>query len=558
MAGAAGAGHGAAAAELTVIIVSYNTKALTLRCLETLFAETQATAMRVVVFDNASADGSADAVAAAFPEVELIRSDENLGFARANNVVAAQATTEWLLLLNPDTEVHDGAVDTLLAFAKANPAAGITGGRTVFPDGSLNIASCWAKITPWSALCQATGLSAIFKRSELFNPEAFGGWQRDSEREVDIVVGCFLMIPRALWDALGGFDLKYFMYGEEADLCLRAARQGYRPRITPEAEIMHLVGASYGSRAEKTAKVAKARATLIRDHWPAWQVPFGLALMWLWAAGRRTATGLLAPLGGQFSTVAGKWRHVWAARADWLAGYTDPEAPAPQAGDPAATPAATPGGAKKKTLGRAARGLRLLASSLDLRAWAHGVKLINYYNYSHVAPRRKLTLGPGAAISPNAVFSSPERIRAGRGLRLGARTTLWAGPARGRIEIGNDVLFGPDVLVTAANYRIHDGHPVTAQAMDEADVVIGDDVWLAARVVVLPGVTIGAGAVVGAGSVVTRDIPAMAIAAGTPARVVGQRVTPERRSAEAREAPAAQAALAEAAAAAAQIAGARP
>ena len=312
------------AAELTVIVVSYNTRALTLKCLETLYAATHEARFRCVVFDNASSDGSADAVAEAFPRVELIRSSDNLGFARANNVVAAGAQTEWLLLLNPDTEVYDGAVDRLLAFARRHPRAGITGGRTVFPDGSLNIASCWNRITPWSAFCQAVGLSTLLKGSALFNPEAFGNWQRDSVRRVDIVVGCFLMIRRALWEDLGGFDLKYFMYGEEADLCLRAARMGYEPMITPEAEIMHLVGASYGNRAEKTVKVAKARSTLIRDHWPSWQEPLGLGLMWVWAAGRRGLTGALDALpGGRFGGAAAKWRHVWQQRGDWLEGYGD-------------------------------------------------------------------------------------------------------------------------------------------------------------------------------------------------------------------------------------------
>jgi acetyltransferase-like isoleucine patch superfamily enzyme len=160
------------------------------------------------------------------------------------------------------------------------------------------------------------------------------------------------------------------------------------------------------------------------------------------------------------------------------------------------------------------------------------VKIVNYYNYSHVQPLRQVTLGPGAAISPNAGFANGERISAGRGLRLGARSMLWAGPSRGRIVIGDDVLFGPDVLVTAANYRFNDGHPVTEQRMDEADVIIGNDVWIAAKVVVLPGVTIGDGAVIGAGAVVNRDIPAMSVAVGQPARVVGRRRTPGTSDAE--------------------------
>lgn len=307
--------------ELTVIIVSYNTRDLTLKALETLYATTQQTRFRTVVLDNASADGSVEAIAEAFPQVELIASDENHGFAKANNIVAAQAKTEWLLLLNPDTECHAGAVDNLLAFSKAHPQAGITGGRTVFPDGSLNIASCWQRITPWSAFCKATGLSSVFAQSTLFNPEAFGGWQRDSVREVDIVVGCFLMIRRALWDELGGFDLKYFMYGEEADLCLRARAKGYRPMITPEAQIMHLVGASSKTLARKCVWSAQARVTLMQDHWPTWQVPWGRAMMALWAGSRAASLGLVARLTGRKRDAAEKWAEVWARRRDWLAGF---------------------------------------------------------------------------------------------------------------------------------------------------------------------------------------------------------------------------------------------
>lgn len=181
--------------------------------------------------------------------------------------------------------------------------------------------------------------------------------------------------------------------------------------------------------------------------------------------------------------------------------------------------------AHKRRMTRPRRALRALLSTLDPRAWAHGLKILNYYNYSHVIPLRSVTLGPGAAISPNAAFSNPERIVAGRGLTLGARCHLWAGPARGRILIGDDVLFGPEVMVTAAGYRFNEGSPITAQAMDEADVTIGNDVWLGTRVIVLPGARIGDGAVIGAGAVVRGEIPAFAIAVGAPARVVGYRET---------------------------------
>ncbi|MCU0826588.1 MAG: glycosyltransferase family 2 protein [Tabrizicola sp.] len=308
--------------QLTVIIVSYNTRDLTLAALRTLFSTTLVTQFKVVVFDNASNDGSADAVAQDFPQVELVRSVENLGFARANNMVAACATTEFLLLLNPDTECHPGAVDNLVEFAQAQPQAGIWGGRTVFSDGSLNLASCWQRITLWSAFCMSVGLTAAFPRSSIFNTEAMGGWGRDTVRRVDIVSGCFFLVRREIWARLGGFDLRYFMYGEEADLCLRAHRMGFQPMVTPEAEIVHLEGASSSNLARKRQMVAKARMTLIRDHWPAWQVPFGVGLMWLWGAVRFAASRPFAWASSEEKRArAAYWADVWRHRRDWLAGY---------------------------------------------------------------------------------------------------------------------------------------------------------------------------------------------------------------------------------------------
>lgn len=179
--------------------------------------------------------------------------------------------------------------------------------------------------------------------------------------------------------------------------------------------------------------------------------------------------------------------------------------------------------AHKRRRGRGARFLRLLGGALDPRAWAHAVRIVNYYNYAHVQPRRRIAMGPGCAISPNAVFSNPENIRLGARVSLGARCHLWAGPGRGRITIGDDVLFGPEVMVTAASYRYDDGQPVTAQAMDEADVTIGRDAWLGTRAVVLPGATVGEGAIIGAGALVRGSIPPFAIAVGAPARVIGRR-----------------------------------
>lgn len=180
-------------------------------------------------------------------------------------------------------------------------------------------------------------------------------------------------------------------------------------------------------------------------------------------------------------------------------------------------------GPHKQRLGRIARLMRLLGATFDPRAWAHLIKLVNYYNYSHVAPRRRIRFGSSPSVSPDVVFSNPDRIDIGDRVRIGSRCHIWAGPGEGRIRIGNDVLFGPEVMLTAATYRYNDGSPVSDQAMREGDIEIGNDVWLATRALVLPGTRIGDGAIVAAGAVVKGDVPAMAIVAGAPAKVVGQR-----------------------------------
>jgi GT2 family glycosyltransferase len=301
---------------VSILIVSFNTRELTMECLRSLRYGGAVVDHEVIVVDNASCDGSAAAARTEFPGVRLIQLEQNVGFGRANNIAAAEAKGEFLLLLNPDTVVRAGAVEALVRGAREHPAAGIWGGRTFFADGSLNPASCWARPTPWSLLCIGTGLAKLFPRWRILNPEAYGGWKRDHTREVDIVSGCFLLITRDLWDRLGGFDSAFFMYGEDADLCLRAHRVGARPTIIPDAEIVHHGGASERVRADKMVRLLTAKARLIRRHWRLAK-GFGIAMLRLWAISRIMAHGVLrARRGG-----AGyrDWKLIWARRREWLA-----------------------------------------------------------------------------------------------------------------------------------------------------------------------------------------------------------------------------------------------
>lgn len=324
------------AIDVSIIVVSYNTCAMTLACLASIAAETREVRFEVLVVDNASTDGSAQAIASHPSRPVLIRSADNIGFAHANNLAARQARGRYILLLNPDTVVLDRAVDRLVAFAEARPQAQIWGGRTLFADRTLNPASCWGRMTPWNLFCRATGLTGLFAGSELFNGEAYGGWPRDTVREVDIVSGCFLLLPAALWRRLDGFDPAFFMYGEEADLCLRARRLGARPTVTPAATIIHYGGASERTRTAKMIRLLAAKSLLIRRHWRPVLAQLGIALLAAWPLSRALALSAVHRLTGQarHGEAATTWWQIWAARDQWRSGY---QAPEPSAAAPVST-----------------------------------------------------------------------------------------------------------------------------------------------------------------------------------------------------------------------------
>lgn len=308
--------------DLSILIVSYNTRDMTLACLASVYEQTRDVAFEVVVVDNASTDGSPDAIAEQFSQAKLIRPAKNLGFAGGNNLAAEHATGRFLLLLNPDTLVLDRAIDKLQAFAESRKDAAIFGGRTYFPDGSLNPKSCWRRPTPWSACCTSLGLSRMFPRSALFASESYGPWRRDTVREVDIVSGCFLLIRRDVWNDLGGFDTGFFMYGEEADLCWRALKAGHRCLICPDARIVHYGGASEKVRADKMVRLFCAKKRLFWKHWGATARRVGTASLSAWALTRMTAFAVLRRLNPRFSDAHATWASIWRRRGEWQADPT--------------------------------------------------------------------------------------------------------------------------------------------------------------------------------------------------------------------------------------------
>jgi GT2 family glycosyltransferase len=313
--------------DVSVLIISFNTRHHIMECIRSVMEQTRRHSHEIIVVDNMSRDGSVEAIRQGFPQVRLIESTRNLGFAGGNNAAARYATGRRLLLLNPDTVVLNGAVDALLDFADSMPDALVWVGRAVLPDGSVN-ASCLNDMTLWSSICRAAGFTWMFPRSRIFNPEAIHMWDAlDRPRRVGIVVGCFLMIEKSLWDRLGGFNPAFFMYGDEVDLCLRARKLGARPWVTPDATIIHHGGGSEPSGEDKLVKVLKGRVTVMMRHWRPAAAMAGRRILTATAALRALASLVLRPPQRQGRGQDGRtdvWAAVFRRRGEWSAGWEVP------------------------------------------------------------------------------------------------------------------------------------------------------------------------------------------------------------------------------------------
>lgn len=303
--------------QLSIIMVSYNTADYTRRAIESVYTETSQTDFELIVVDNASTDDSVQVLRATFPDLTLIESADNLGFAGGVCLGVAQAQGDYLLLLNPDTIIREAAIDKLLQFAGQHPDNGIWGGVTLNNDLSVNTQHAWSKPTFTTLLFSALGLSKAFSNSCFFNHANYGCWQRDSVKAVDILSGCFFLTKRTVWDQLGGLDPQFFMYAEEADYCLRALQQGYQPVVTPEARIIHHGGVSHSRFSGKLVKLLKGKVELIDRHVSSGKRPAYKFLLYLYVLNKHILHKLLKP--GTEATR--EWQTVFEQRADWLKGY---------------------------------------------------------------------------------------------------------------------------------------------------------------------------------------------------------------------------------------------
>lgn len=303
--------------DLSIIIVNYNTLEYTEKCLESIYNQTKGIELEVILIDNNSKGDDFSNIKKTFPQVRVYQLDKNIGFAGANNYAADIAIGRYLLLLNPDTEILNSGINAIYSFAEENRGYGIYGGRSFFPDGTLNPTSCWGKPTLWSVFCSATGLSSIFRNSVIFDPESLGGWKRDSIREIDIVTGCFLFLEKIFWDELKGFDTDFFMYAEDADLCLRSIEQKKKNIIYPAATFIHHGGASEPIRAEKMIRLFRAEIQLLQKHWSKRKAIIGKILIMFKPFSRMCILYIFKLLSRKYDAKYKSWQNIWIRRNEW-------------------------------------------------------------------------------------------------------------------------------------------------------------------------------------------------------------------------------------------------
>jgi len=223
--------------DLSIIIVNWNSKDVLKDCLNSIYKSRFNSEYEILVVDNGSSDNSAEVIEKQFPHVRLIKNKENAGYAQANNQAIGESKGRYVLLLNPDTIILNNAIEKMVDFLSKNKDIGILGPKIFRRDGSLQI-SCY----------RFYSLSSLFSTKILFT--RFGkGWfyknfDYNQTKEVDVVAGACLLIKREMIKNVGLLDERFFMYSEEADWCFRAKKSGWKVVFYPEAEIIHLIGAS--------------------------------------------------------------------------------------------------------------------------------------------------------------------------------------------------------------------------------------------------------------------------------------------------------------------------
>jgi len=239
--------------DLSIIIVSFNTKELVADCLNSvkvastsLPADRQGLKTEIFVVDNNSHDGTPGFIGKNYPWIHLVRNHQNVGFAKANNQALKKAKGRYILILNPDTKVMPDTLTSMIKFMHEHQDTAIATCRVELANGLLD-RDCRRRFpTPWRAFCHFSGLAKLFKRSKFFDQYYMGYLPDTKDHQIDSCAGAFMMIAKVALDKVGFFDEDFFFYGEDIDLCFRFKEAGYKIMYTPKTKIIHYKGAASG------------------------------------------------------------------------------------------------------------------------------------------------------------------------------------------------------------------------------------------------------------------------------------------------------------------------
>ena len=269
---------------VSAIVVSYQVRELLLDCLCAFYSSD--VPVEAVVVDNASSDGSADAVQSEFPQAKLVRMRRNVGFGKANNEGLKHAKGRFVLLLNPDVTVAPDCVGRLADFLLMRPNVGAVGPRLTRPDGSLDFAARRSFPAPATAFYRIVGLSKAFPKSARFGRYNMGHVAEGQTHEIDAGTGACLMVRRTAVDRVGFFDPDYFMFGEDLDLCFRLKQNGWKIYYLPAAVAVHVKGAATRQSTQRMLyQFHRGMWTFHHKHNAARLPAFGNGLVWagIWA-----------------------------------------------------------------------------------------------------------------------------------------------------------------------------------------------------------------------------------------------------------------------------------
>ncbi|WP_424831774.1 glycosyltransferase family 2 protein [Ruegeria sp.] len=250
--------------DLSVIIVNYKTADETSKAVQSVLDHSGALDVEVIVVDNDSQDGSVEALREAHPQIDVLDTGHNGGYAWGNNIGIRRAQGRYLLVLNPDALVYEGTLERAVAYMDKNPEIGILGGHvslengtqqpTLFREVSLN-KLFWSLFVP----------NRVLRRSQLFGDQRYASLSRDTVQDVEVVAGCFMMLSRDVVDKVGMMDDRFFMYSEESEWCWRVRQAGLKVRYNPDVRLMHYGAVSTGQTSPwKSVEIAKGHILFLR------------------------------------------------------------------------------------------------------------------------------------------------------------------------------------------------------------------------------------------------------------------------------------------------------